>query len=223
MGSGSGRCGYLAALFSAAMAGLRACLAVLHVVLRTFVTARLANNGADFADFLHVATASRHHCGRYGTDLGAVHIPRNALGHCLDVELLQTCHRAMVASCRAGVAGLHTRAIRFVRHCILLKLVCRGSPPSRYQGQRFSVWIQRQKGCRSSARTAVVPQARNKSIELRPLIGWLGPMGYLNPPGTRAMRHEASRRVAQAEAYRGPQRRMQKQAWGEVDSTYFTL
>lgn len=183
MGSGSGRCGYLAALFSAAMAGLRACLAVLHVVLRTFIAARLANNGAHFANFLQMATASRHHCGRYGADLGAVHIPRNALGHCLDVELLQTCHRAMVASCRAASAGLHARAIRFVRHRILLQLVCRGSSLRRHRGQEFSVWRPHQKGCRSSARTAVVPYNAEGVGGAAGLERVVWPHGLLEPPG----------------------------------------
>ena len=175
MGSGSGRCGYLAALFSAAMAGLRACLAMLHVVLRTFIAARLADNGARFADFLQMATASRHHCGRYGADLSAVRIQRNALGHGLDVEFLQACRSAMVANCRAGSAGLHARAIRFVRHRILLQLVCRGSSLRRHRGQEFSVWRPRQKGCRSSARTAVVPHARKESVALQALSGWFAP------------------------------------------------
>jgi len=96
------------------MAGFRAFSAVRHVMLGALVTARLTDICAYFANFLTVLAASSHNGSGHGADLGAVHIPSDALGHHLDVWLFQAGCCAMVAGRGTDVAGFDTSAVHFM-------------------------------------------------------------------------------------------------------------
>jgi len=81
-----------------------------------FITARLANIGAQRANSFGMFAAPGHgrRCKR--ADLSAIHVQRNAPRHHLDVLLLQAGSRAMVAGNNAGVARLDARIKCFMTH-----------------------------------------------------------------------------------------------------------
>ena len=101
---------------SAQLAGLRTLLAMRHVVFGTFVAAGLANIGTECADCLGMGATSGHGSGSKHTNLGAVHIQRDALDHHLDVSLVQTGSCAMVTGHGAGAASFNAGVVLLVRH-----------------------------------------------------------------------------------------------------------
>lgn len=87
-------------------AGLRALLAMSHRVLLTFVSARIADFGAQLAyGACHVA-AARHIACRHAANACAVNIQGDAAGHRIDVLLLQAGNSAVVACRSTGVARI---------------------------------------------------------------------------------------------------------------------
>jgi len=72
------------------MAGFGAFFAMLHGVLCALVATCLANVGAYAAEGFRVSAATSHRTDGGRTDRGTVHIKGDALGHHLDIRLLQT-------------------------------------------------------------------------------------------------------------------------------------
>jgi len=81
-------------------------LAVLHFMLDAFLTARLANVGAERAYVGCMHAVAGHGCRRKGAGLGAIDVQRNAVHHHFHVVFLQAGGGAVVAFCGAVVAGL---------------------------------------------------------------------------------------------------------------------
>lgn len=87
-----------------------------HVMFGTFVAAGLADIRAECADCLNMGATSGHGSRSKRTNLGAVHIQRDALDHHLDVGLVQTGSCAMVTGHGAGVASFNAGVVLLVRH-----------------------------------------------------------------------------------------------------------
>lgn len=110
---------HLPAFLCALKAGFGAFLAMDHAVvamLGAFVSARLANIGAQRANGFGVFAASSHCRSCKRADLSAIHVQRNAPRHHLDVLLLQAGSRAMIAGNNAGVARFNARIKCFMTH-----------------------------------------------------------------------------------------------------------
>jgi len=73
------------ALFGTLAASLGAVLAVIHLMLGAFVSARLANICAQATKRLGEFTAPGHITGRHAANLCAIHIQFYALRHAFDV------------------------------------------------------------------------------------------------------------------------------------------
>lgn len=94
---------------------------MIHLVLRAFLAACLANFSAKSADRLSELTASSHVAGRHATNLRAVHVELYTSGHTLDILLFQAGDGAVVAFGSAGVTCIDTRLELFMRHIYLQK------------------------------------------------------------------------------------------------------
>lgn len=98
------------------MAGPRAGLTMVHVMLCALVTAGLADVCARFTDRFSVFAASCHRCGRDRTNLSAIHVQRNTPGHHLDIGLLQAYSGAVIAGDDASITGLNAGGMNLVWH-----------------------------------------------------------------------------------------------------------
>lgn len=79
---------------------------MLHFMLDAFLTARLANVGAERAYVGCMHAVAGHGCRRKGAGLGAIDVQRNAFRHPLHILFLQAGGGAVVAFRSAVVAGL---------------------------------------------------------------------------------------------------------------------
>jgi len=100
----------------AAAAGLRALLAVIHLVLRALCFARSADIRALPAKCSGELAAARHAGSGKPADLGAVHIQRNAARHHLDIVFGEACSRTVIAGPGACIAGIDAVLESFVSH-----------------------------------------------------------------------------------------------------------
>jgi len=98
------------------MAGLGALLAMRHVVFGAFVAAGLADISAECADCLGMGATSGHGSSSKRTNLGAVHIQRDALSHHLDVGFMQAGSCAMITGHGAGVTSFNAGVVLLIRH-----------------------------------------------------------------------------------------------------------
>ena len=98
------------------MTGFGAFLAMCHVMFGAFVAARLADVSAKRTDRFGVGATPSHGCCSQCTDLGAIHIQCNALGHHLDNRFMQTGNGAVVTGHRARVACFNAGLVFLVRH-----------------------------------------------------------------------------------------------------------
>ena len=98
------------------MTSLGAFLAMLHIVFGTFVPARLADVSANCADRFGVGATTGHGCCSQCTNLGAIHIQLDAVGHHLDVGFVQTGSCAMVTGHGTGVASFNAGVELLMRH-----------------------------------------------------------------------------------------------------------
>jgi len=121
--------GHLAAFFSALKACLGALLAMRHVVLGALVTARLTDVGTQGADSPGMFAATGHCRRSQRADLRAIHVQRNAPRHRLDVLLLQTGSRAVIAGNNTSVAGFNTIIEGLMTH-LVLQIISHKSLPS---------------------------------------------------------------------------------------------
>jgi hypothetical protein len=104
------------ARLGAASACLRACTAMVHVVARAFLAARLAKLGAEARDRHGVLAVARHHrCGE-AAEVGAIDVERDAAGHRLHVVFEQAGGRATVAGIGAAITRLDGIAVGFRLH-----------------------------------------------------------------------------------------------------------
>ena len=87
-----------------------------HIVFGTFVPARLADVSAKCADRFGVDTTPGHGSCSQCTNLGAVHIQGDAVGHHLDVGFVQTGSCAMVTGHGTGVASFNAGVELLMRH-----------------------------------------------------------------------------------------------------------
>lgn len=99
------------------MASLGTLLAMRHLVFGTFVPAGLADVSAKCTDRFGVDATPGHGSCSQCTNLGAIHIQCNALGHHLDVSFMQTGSSAMVTGYGAGVASFNAGVVFLVGHC----------------------------------------------------------------------------------------------------------
>lgn len=116
VGGCSGHRGHFAALLSALMASLGTLLAMRHLVFGTFVPAGLADVSAKCADRFGVGATPGHGSYSQRTNLGAIHIQCDALGHHLDVRFMQTGSSAMVTGHGTGVASFNAGVVLLTRH-----------------------------------------------------------------------------------------------------------
>jgi len=112
----SGGRAHLPACRGAVATGLRATLAVVHLVLTAFLGAGRADVGAQGAELGRELTAARHEARRQAADLGAVDVRRNAARHHLDIVFAKTGSGALVTGQRARIAGVYTFLEIFVGH-----------------------------------------------------------------------------------------------------------
>ena len=112
---------HAAALLGTTSASFRALLAMVCLVACAFLAAFLAYIGAHLADCTGELATSRHISGSEATNLGAVHIERDAAGHHLDILLLQTGCGTVVAGYGAVVTGIDAGLELIVRHSLLRK------------------------------------------------------------------------------------------------------
>jgi hypothetical protein len=98
------------------LARVGATLAMIELVLATFLGARAADVGANAADFFREVRSTGHEGRRRVTNLRAITIKRDATGHHFDIVLLQTGAGAMFGLGGAVVAGFDTRLIFFVHN-----------------------------------------------------------------------------------------------------------
>jgi hypothetical protein len=111
------RCtGHSPTLLGTAAARLRTSLAMGLRMPRALRAACLAYVRTQAAKVPCVPAVARHVSGRHSADRSAVHIQANALRHHLDVVLLQTRARAVVASIGARVARFDARLIVLGAH-----------------------------------------------------------------------------------------------------------
>jgi hypothetical protein len=98
-------------------------LAVLHLVLRAFFAACIADFGAKLAYPFRELRSARHlaHCER--TYVGAAPVKFDAARHHFDVVLVQTRGRTVFASLHALVARLDTIFIFFVSHILFFRSI----------------------------------------------------------------------------------------------------
>lgn len=98
------------------MTGFGTFLAMRHFMFGTFVAAGLAGISAQRTDRLGVGATPGH--GRYSqcTNLGAIDIQCNALGHHLDVGFVQTGSCAMVTGHGTGIASFNAGVVLLMRH-----------------------------------------------------------------------------------------------------------
>ncbi len=112
-----------ATLLRAAFTCFGARLAMILLMLATFVTACLTNVRAGFADSSSESTATAHkRCG-CSTNFCAIKVQGNATRHHFYVRFLQARSGAMVASGCAVITGLDTCFEFFMRHIFLLSVV----------------------------------------------------------------------------------------------------
>lgn len=102
--------------FGAIQTGFGACLAMLHGVLSTFVSAALANVSTEGTNCRRVFAAAGHGGGGKRTHFGAVHVIGNAFRHHLDVFFKQARNSAVVAGNGTAVTGGNARLMKLVRH-----------------------------------------------------------------------------------------------------------
>ena len=99
---------------------LLACLCTLLTMRMLMPCALLAAGFADVcaqaAQLLCKVTSPCHVGGSESANSSAVHVQPNALGHLLDVGLLQTGRRAMVARISAGIAGVDAGLMLMMGH-----------------------------------------------------------------------------------------------------------
>lgn len=81
---------HTAALISAMPASMRTFLAVAHLVLRTFIAARITYLCAKPAHRSSEVAAPRQIARRKAAGLRAIHVERNTARHHLDLRFLQT-------------------------------------------------------------------------------------------------------------------------------------
>ena len=91
-----------------------------HFVFGTFVPAGLTDVSAKCANRFSVDATPGHDSYSQCTNLGAIHIQGDALGHHLDVRFIQAGSSAMVTSHDTGVASLHA-GVELMRHEVLQK------------------------------------------------------------------------------------------------------
>lgn len=111
-----GSAGHAAAFLGAAPAGLRALLAMCHLVAFALFAAGVAYVGAGLADHAGHFAAARHIAGRHPADVGAVDIECNAARHRLGVGFLQAGSRAVVACNGTGITAVDAGLILFMSH-----------------------------------------------------------------------------------------------------------
>ena len=87
-----------------------------HIVFGTFVPAGLTDVSANCADRFGVSAIPGHGSCSQCTNLGAIHIQGDAVGHHLDVGFVQTGSCAMVAGHGAGVASFNAGVELLMRH-----------------------------------------------------------------------------------------------------------
>lgn len=102
--------------FGAIQTGLGACLAMVHGVLSTFVSAALANVSTEGTNCRRVLAAAGHGGGGKRTHFGAVNVIGNTFRHHLDVFFKQARSSAMVAGNGTAVTGGNARLVKLVRH-----------------------------------------------------------------------------------------------------------
>jgi hypothetical protein len=119
LGSIRGR-NHRAALICALTAGLRACTAVLHLVLIAFFSARVADPRAKLADLRRKATVSGHCLRCSAASICAVAVEPDALGKRRYIPFGKAGVRAMLASGFAFVAGVDTSDKHLVGHGVHL-------------------------------------------------------------------------------------------------------
>jgi hypothetical protein len=104
------------AFLGAVTAGFRAAPAVLVSVLRAFLSAGLADLGADFPDHIHHLAVARHVGSRQAADLGAIHIQPDAARQFTRVRFGKAGHRAPVADIGALIARIDTGSVLLIDH-----------------------------------------------------------------------------------------------------------
>ena len=102
--------------FGAIQTGLGACLAMVHGVLSTFVSAALANVSTEGTNCRRVFAAAGHGGGGKRTHFGAVNVIGNAFRHHLDVFFKQARNSAVVAGNGTAVTRGNARLMKLVRH-----------------------------------------------------------------------------------------------------------
>lgn len=93
---------------SAELAGLRAFFAVIHNVFCAFGAARLAGLGAQRADSVALSTLTRDGGCCQATNIGALQVQSNAVGHRLWLVFIQASGCALEARSSTVVAGAKT-------------------------------------------------------------------------------------------------------------------
>jgi DNA-binding GntR family transcriptional regulator len=97
---------------------------VIHLVLRAFLAARVADLCAKLADLLRELRAARHFARRKRADIRATTVELDTADHHFHVLFVQASGRAVLASFHALVTRFDTIFIFFVRH-----ILCGLMPP----------------------------------------------------------------------------------------------
>lgn len=108
--------GHAFAFLGTAFTGFGATLAVLHIMLATFIATDAANLGADAAEVFGKFRTAGHKSGGGGTDFRASAVQLDASGHSFYVFFVEALGGAMITLDRALVAGLDTPFKFLVRH-----------------------------------------------------------------------------------------------------------
>lgn len=108
---------HTAAFFSAALAGVRAALAVIHLVLATRGAARFTDIRTNPAQLLRKLRASAHKGRRQPAGFCAVAVQANALGHFGDIALAQARIGTVFTGLGTFDAGLNACLEFLLRHC----------------------------------------------------------------------------------------------------------
>lgn len=110
--------GHCFAFLGAAVAGIGAPLAVIHVVFAAFFSTSVAYFGAQAAELLGELRVTRHELSRQNADVSAIPVEPDAPFHHLHVILLQAGSRAVFTFLGALQASLNATSILFVSHII---------------------------------------------------------------------------------------------------------
>ena len=112
--------GHSATFFSAAPTGLSALLAVVRLVLSTLFATGLTDLRTQSANTLGELAVSCHKGRGHATDLGAVHVKRNAPRHHLYIVFLKARSCTVITGCGTVITGLDTGCVLLMSHRFLL-------------------------------------------------------------------------------------------------------